>query len=206
MSKVFHEGEPCAHCGSRIGRRRRRGLCRRCYHTDEIKSQYARKLVGARPEYDPANPDTCRACGKRPGTRRRGCCRTCYLTRGLGRGKESPFKMGRQDHGERSTGRGGSGNGEGADGGETMQYTHTRPLPPEPTHHLPGTPEKAAVMAARLAAGYHLHHPRDAMRNDAREPNDDDFQPATVREPRTASSTLRGRISPAAIEATNFHS
>ena len=44
-------------------------------------------------------------------------------------------------------------------GGETI---HRLPLPPRPTTALPGTPEKIAIMAARLEAGYHLHHPKDA--------------------------------------------
>ncbi len=37
-----------------------------------------------------------------------------------------------------------------------------RPLPPEPTHHLPGTPGKEKVMMERLEQGFHLHHPDDA--------------------------------------------
>lgn len=38
----------------------------------------------------------------------------------------------------------------------------SRPLPPTPTSHRPGSPEKMDVMHARLAAGFHLHHPLDA--------------------------------------------
>lgn len=37
-----------------------------------------------------------------------------------------------------------------------------RPLPPHPTSFRPGTHGKIAVMRRRLAAGYHLHHPKDA--------------------------------------------
>ena len=33
--------------------------------------------------------------------------------------------------------------------------------PPTPTEALPGTPEKIAVMKARLRAGQQLHHPLD---------------------------------------------
>ncbi len=38
-----------------------------------------------------------------------------------------------------------------------------RKLPPEPTHHLPGTEEKIAVMAQRVEDGYHPSHPDDAQ-------------------------------------------
>lgn len=34
--------------------------------------------------------------------------------------------------------------------------------PAAPCPHPPGSPEKVAVMAARLAAGEHIHHPLDA--------------------------------------------
>lgn len=37
-----------------------------------------------------------------------------------------------------------------------------RPLAPAPTTHLPGTPEKEAVLAAMAEAGFALWHPRDA--------------------------------------------
>ena len=38
----------------------------------------------------------------------------------------------------------------------------TRPVPPAaPTRHAPGTPEKVAVMAARVARGELLFHPLD---------------------------------------------
>lgn len=36
------------------------------------------------------------------------------------------------------------------------------PLPSSPTDALPGSLEKMRVMAERLAAGCHLHHPLDA--------------------------------------------
>src|SRR5277367_2880218 len=35
------------------------------------------------------------------------------------------------------------------------------PLPPTPTHHLPGTPEKVSVMKWRDDQGYQVHHPLD---------------------------------------------
>jgi hypothetical protein len=34
---------------------------------------------------------------------------------------------------------------------------------PEPTHHLPGTPEKRATMEARVASGQLPFHPLDAQ-------------------------------------------
>lgn len=37
----------------------------------------------------------------------------------------------------------------------------TRPLPPEPTCEVPGTPGKLAVLEARAAAGLQLFHPLD---------------------------------------------
>lgn len=39
---------------------------------------------------------------------------------------------------------------------------HERPLPASPTTHLPGTPEKEAVLIARAENGEALWHPRDA--------------------------------------------
>jgi hypothetical protein len=36
------------------------------------------------------------------------------------------------------------------------------PLPPGPTHFLPGTPEKVEVMRDRDNRGYAVHHPDDA--------------------------------------------
>ena len=42
------------------------------------------------------------------------------------------------------------------------------PLPPSPTVHAPGTPEKVAVLAARYAAGYALWHDLDAGPADGR--------------------------------------
>jgi transposase InsO family protein len=36
-----------------------------------------------------------------------------------------------------------------------------RPLPAEPTQALPGSPEKVAILEARLARGEHLWHPQD---------------------------------------------
>ena len=35
------------------------------------------------------------------------------------------------------------------------------PLPPEPTTAYPGTPDRMAVYALRLASGFALHHPDD---------------------------------------------
>lgn len=37
-------------------------------------------------------------------------------------------------------------------------------LAPEPTHHLPGTPEKMAVISERIAQGFRSDHPDDAKR------------------------------------------
>lgn len=37
-----------------------------------------------------------------------------------------------------------------------------RPLPPYPTHHLPGSRDKQNIMRDRYASGYHIHHPCDA--------------------------------------------
>lgn len=39
---------------------------------------------------------------------------------------------------------------------------HDKPLPPEPTDYLPGTPEKMDVMSWRVTNNYHIHHPLDA--------------------------------------------
>lgn len=42
-------------------------------------------------------------------------------------------------------------------------FTTKQSLPlPEPTQALPGTPEKVAVIEARMASGLALHHPDDA--------------------------------------------
>jgi hypothetical protein len=40
------------------------------------------------------------------------------------------------------------------------------PLPPSPTHHLPGTAEKVAVMKWRDDQGYQVHHPGDAVEDE----------------------------------------
>lgn len=37
-----------------------------------------------------------------------------------------------------------------------------RPVPPEATQALPGTPEKIEVMRQRFLVGQHIHHPGDA--------------------------------------------
>lgn len=39
-------------------------------------------------------------------------------------------------------------------------------LAPEPTLHLPGTPEKAKVIEDRISKGLAAHHPKDAQRED----------------------------------------
>jgi hypothetical protein len=168
----------CLHCKARDPYRR--SLCRVCYFDLGIRERYPRKKTSAPPAFDggrkgkSVSTALCRTCGERPGNRRRGCCRTCYLTRGLGRGAESPFKTGRrQPHAARA--------GDGLS-------QHSRPLPPEPTDALPGTDEKMAVMQERDRLGYHIHHPHDARRDDVRDPSEGDFQPQTVREPRALNS------------------
>lgn len=40
--------------------------------------------------------------------------------------------------------------------------TYPRPVPLMPTTYAPGSPGKEAVMCARIAEGYQLHHPADA--------------------------------------------
>lgn len=44
------------------------------------------------------------------------------------------------------------------------------PLPKEPTHHMPGTPEKEQILSERLARGEQLHHPRDPKHEKPQEP------------------------------------
>jgi hypothetical protein len=40
------------------------------------------------------------------------------------------------------------------------------PLPPWPTHYLPGTAEKVALMKWRDDQGYQVHHPLDATEDE----------------------------------------
>lgn len=46
--------------------------------------------------------------------------------------------------------------------GEDRESYTGKPCPPEPTQALPGTPEKAAVMSARISLGFDPFHPLDA--------------------------------------------
>ncbi len=82
----------------------------------------------------------CQHCGERLAHRPRGLCSVCYLLPGI-RDIYRPLNK----YGVLGTGHG--------------------PTPtelPEPTTFLPGTAEKIAVLAARVAAGLALHHPADA--------------------------------------------
>lgn len=77
---------------------------------------------------------TCGNCGgKAPNPWRRGLCPRCYAE-----GKEAGFEA------------------------PLATAKHTYPLPAEPTIWPPGSPEKIAVMEARVKAGFHPHHPDDA--------------------------------------------
>ena len=83
----------------------------------------------------------CRHCGRSNVNRPRGLCWSCYYTPGVRDQYPSTSKYARR----------GTGN-----------FNGTAPLPPVPTMAVPGSPEKALVLAARADCGYGLWHPDDA--------------------------------------------
>src|SRR5437660_1427365 len=88
----------------------------------------------------------CRHCGQRPSNRPRGLCWTCYYTPGVRDRYPSTSKFGRRGVGDF--------NGEGM-------------LPPVPTHALPGSLEKVAILEERARMRQALWHPQDARADNA---------------------------------------
>jgi hypothetical protein len=86
----------------------------------------------------------CRHCGTEIVTRPRGLGWQCFADRSI-RAKYPPACVyGR--HGAK---------------GHTDGTAAEPPLPPGPTSHRPGTPEKVLVMLWRVEQNLHLHHPND---------------------------------------------
>jgi len=83
----------------------------------------------------------CRHCHTMKSNRPRGLCWSCYYMPGVRDLYPSTSKFGHR----------GVGNG----------YRRLS-LPPLPTHALPGTPEKVAVLEQRANLGVSLWHPLDA--------------------------------------------
>lgn len=86
-------------------------------------------------------PSHCRHCGRRKVIRPRGLCWTCYYAPGVRDRYPTASKY--------------------AKGGVAGANVAEKPLP-VPTMTMPGSPERAAVMAARAARGESLWHPDDA--------------------------------------------
>lgn len=55
---------------------------------------------------------------------------------------------------------------------QQLEAEPERPLPDRPTHHLPGTPGKIAVMRRRAAKRQQLFHPDDARLDDSDDSGD----------------------------------
>lgn len=83
----------------------------------------------------------CRHCRRGVVRRPRGLCWPCYYAPGVRDQYPSTSKYARR----------GAGN-----------YHHAAPPPDAPTTAAPGTPEKVAVLAARVEARQSLWHPADA--------------------------------------------
>jgi len=83
----------------------------------------------------------CCHCRTVKSNRPRGLCWSCYYTPGVRDLHPSTSKFGRR----------GVGN-----------FNRRMTVPPSPTHALPGTPEKVAVLEERARLGVSLWHPRDA--------------------------------------------
>lgn len=80
----------------------------------------------------------CRHCLRKPASfRKRGLCWSCYFTPGIRQLHPSWSKYASRHVGEGAAGL------------------------PEPTHALPGSPEKVEVLCARVEAGLALWHPAD---------------------------------------------
>jgi hypothetical protein len=93
----------------------------------------------------------CRHCQRGPVNRPRGLCWSCYYTPGVREQYPSTSKFARR----------GVGN-----------FNGPAPLPLEPTHALPGSPEKVAILEQRARMKQSLWHPADATldRGDPRPP------------------------------------
>lgn len=131
----------CVHCKERPRRRLR--LCYRCHRDPELRRQMADEVHGAGRGQEYAGREKCASCQIRVAVRPRGLCQRCHrdpVTR-------NAFPKVESKHARRGS----------------AQTNDRLPDPPEPTHHRPGSPEKIAVMAERLAAGYHPHHPGDCL-------------------------------------------
>jgi hypothetical protein len=83
----------------------------------------------------------CRHCNRVRANRPRGLCWSCYYKPGVRDLYPSTSKFARR----------------GLD-----DFTGKAPLPPTPTHALPGTPEKLAVLEQRARLRQALWHPLDA--------------------------------------------
>lgn len=82
----------------------------------------------------------CKHCQKKKANRPRGLCWTCYYTPGVREMHPSTSKFARRG----------------------IQDFNGKAALPEPTHALPGTPEKVDVLMERARLGQQLWHPDDA--------------------------------------------
>lgn len=89
----------------------------------------------------------CKHCKENQQNRPRGLCWTCYYAPGV----REQYEMTNSEDGRNSNNR-----------GYPDTPCHKRPLPGEPTEHLPGTAEKMEVMRERASHQLQLHHPLDA--------------------------------------------
>lgn len=80
----------------------------------------------------------CRHCSRTLGIIGRGLCQKCHRTPGVRERYASDSKFAKRPE------------------------PAAKSLPAEPTAAPPGTPEKVAVMEARVRRGEQPHHPRDA--------------------------------------------
>lgn len=113
-----------------------RGLCGRCHDDPEVLAKFPAEVK--RREHG----KICRHCGTCPVNRPRGLCWGCYHKPGVKDKYPSTSKY--------------------ASRGAAL-VRGAAPLPPEPTPAMPGTPEKIAVMEARLRRGHSLFHPLDGV-------------------------------------------
>jgi len=82
----------------------------------------------------------CRRCDKLRTTRGRGLCKRCWL---VAKEEYAVLQPADRGPGEATANRG-------------------YPLPALPTAYPPGSPQKVAVMASRVARGVQPHHPQDS--------------------------------------------
>ena len=125
---------PCRHC-TRPMRIEARGLCQTCYNRPAVRGLYP---LSARPRKGPPTP-VCRHCKNRKANKARGLCWPCYYRPGV-RGRYDPLSY---------------------CGIHTTDVNGGYALPPR-TAALPGTPEKIAVLTARVERTLSLFHPEDA--------------------------------------------